>query len=375
MRDFENRLKGGHPNSLGNTIEVVEEVLADHTLFRELFNCYFSDDEVVRLRTSNAMKRVCKEEQHLLRPYIDRFLTEIATIDQASTQWTLSQLFGILEKDMSTKQRTKAKEIMKNNLANHQDWIVLNATMDTLGKWSKNDDTLKGWLKPHAERLMQDSRKSVAKRAGKLLQLLTSVLLMLSVASCSVNKNTTQASTSSGPVVAESSVVPYDSVLIEQTFNDYKNAILNDEGEEAANYVDSRTMAYYVDILEKTRTADSIAVESLGIMDKMMVFFVRHRTEEDLLKKFDGRQLFVHAVEEGMVGKESVVNNDIGKITIDGDFAKAQVLSQGRRMPMWYHFHKEDGQWKLDLTSLFPAAEYSFHQSLKNMEQDENEFL
>ncbi|MEL6143105.1 MAG: hypothetical protein AAFU67_16000, partial [Bacteroidota bacterium] len=155
----------------------------------------------------------------------------------------------------------------------------------------------------------------------------------------------------------------------------YKNAILNDEGEEAANYVDSRTMAYYVDILEKTRTADSIAVESLGIMDKMMVFFVRHRTEEDLLKKFDGRQLFVHAVEEGMVGKESVVNNDIGKITIDGDFAKAQVLSQGRRMPMWYHFHKEDGQWKLDLTSLFPAAEYSFHQSLKNMEQDENEFL
>jgi len=55
MNDFEKRLKGGHPNSLGNTIEVVEEVLAKNDLFNELFNCYFSNDEVVRLRTSNAM--------------------------------------------------------------------------------------------------------------------------------------------------------------------------------------------------------------------------------------------------------------------------------------------------------------------------------
>ncbi len=56
MKNFENRLKGRHPNSLGNTIEIVEEVLADYKLFDELFNCYFSEDETVRLRTSNAMK-------------------------------------------------------------------------------------------------------------------------------------------------------------------------------------------------------------------------------------------------------------------------------------------------------------------------------
>jgi len=376
MKDFENRLKGGHPNSLGNTIEVVEEVLADHHNFDELFNCYFSDDEVVRLRTSNAMKRVCKEEKHLLVPYIDRFLTEIAAINQASTQWTLSQLFGILEKDMSEKQQAKAKEIMKKNLAEHQDWIVLNATMDTLGKWSNNDDALKHWLKPHAERLSHDSRKTVAKRASKLLQLAASVLILLSVTACGVSKTASNATTvQTGPTVAESATIPYDSVLIEQAYSDYKNAILNDEGEEAAKYVDSRTMAYYVDILENTRTADSIAVESLGIMDKMMVFLVRHRTEEKLLKSFDGRQLFVHAVEEGMVGKESVAQSDIGKITIDNNFAKAQVINGGRRMPIWQHFYKENGQWKLDLTSLFPAAEFPFHKGLQQMDQDENEFI
>lgn len=173
MRDFEQRLTGGHPNSLGNTLEVVEEVFEDHSLFDELFNCYFSNDEVVRLRTSNAVKRVCKAQKHVLIPYIDRLLTEIAVIDQASTQWTLANLFDLLSKEMSSAQKDRAEEIMKNNLANHQDWIVLNNSMETLGKWSKKDETLKAWLLPHLKRLSADDRKSVAGRADKLLKTLS----------------------------------------------------------------------------------------------------------------------------------------------------------------------------------------------------------
>ncbi len=169
MKSFENRLKGGHPNSLGNTIEIVEEVIAKKELFNELFNCYFSNDEIVRLRTSNAMKRICKEDKSVLVPYIERFLADIAMIDQASTQWTLSQLFGMLEKDMTDKQIGQAKKIMKNNLANHNDWIVLNQTMDTLTTWSKKDPELKKWIIPHLERLTSDKRKSVSGRAKKML--------------------------------------------------------------------------------------------------------------------------------------------------------------------------------------------------------------
>lgn len=171
MRNFEERLKGGHPNSLGNTVEVVEEVLVENELFRELFNCYFSNDEIVRLRTSNAMKRICKAKRAILIPYIDQFLTDIASIDQASTQWTLSQLFGMLEKDMNHEQIGEAKKIMKNNLAIHNDWIVLNQTMDTLTKWSKKDEELRAWLMPHLERLTSDERKSVAGRAKKMLEI------------------------------------------------------------------------------------------------------------------------------------------------------------------------------------------------------------
>ncbi len=169
MIDFENRLKGGHPNSLGNTIEIVEEVLETPSQFEALFQCYFSEEEVVRLRVSNAMKRICSARKTLLLPYLDRFLDEIAQIDQASTQWTLAQLFLVMENDMNTDQKSRALDIMKRNLSHHEDWIVLNQTMETLGKWSKKDTTLKVWLQPHLERLSKDERKSVAKKAMKLM--------------------------------------------------------------------------------------------------------------------------------------------------------------------------------------------------------------
>ena len=173
MPSIEERLSGGHPNSLGNTIEVVEDVLAHPEIFDELFQCYFSKDEVVRLRVSNAMKRIEKENHALLLPYIDRFLGEIAAIDQASTQWTIAQLFDRLEKDMNAQQIQRAKAIMKHNLEHHNDWIVLNHTMQTLAGWSAKDPSLGKWLVPHLERLSNDSRKSVAKRAVKLLKQLS----------------------------------------------------------------------------------------------------------------------------------------------------------------------------------------------------------
>ena len=169
---FEDMLTGGHPNSLGRTVEVVEQVLADPARFEELFSCYHSEDAVVRLRVSNAMKRVEAERHDLLVPFIDRLIGEVGALDQASAQWTLAQLFARLADDMDRDQRACALTIMKHNLANHDDWIVLNATIETLAAWAADDGDLSEWLRPHLQRLSTDSRKSVAKRASKKLSAL-----------------------------------------------------------------------------------------------------------------------------------------------------------------------------------------------------------
>jgi hypothetical protein len=165
---FETMLTGGHPNSLGRTVEVVNLILEDQTKFSELYSCYFSKDEIVRLRTSNAMKRICAEHPEWLEPYLDRFISEVANIRQASAQWTLAQLFAALESRMSKGQKQKAVKVMQRNLKHNNDWIVQNQTMQTLADWAKTDEALGEWLEPHLDRLADDERKSVAGRAKKL---------------------------------------------------------------------------------------------------------------------------------------------------------------------------------------------------------------
>ncbi|MDN3204536.1 hypothetical protein [Algoriphagus sediminis] len=57
---------------------------------------------------------------------------------------------------------------MKSNLANHEDWIVLTQTIETLRNWAKKEPNLKAWILPHLERLSLDSRKAVSGKAKKM---------------------------------------------------------------------------------------------------------------------------------------------------------------------------------------------------------------
>ena len=170
---FEERFKGGHPNSLGNTIEIVDEVLANKNKLQELVDTWYSDDELVRLRVANGVRRVCVENPGWIAPYIDYFLGDIGKIDQPSTQWTLAKLFHMLEIHMSPGHKQRAIMHIQNNLACHKDWIVLNNSMETLTLWSKHDPDLAHWLIPQLERLTNDTRKSVARNAAKRLATIT----------------------------------------------------------------------------------------------------------------------------------------------------------------------------------------------------------
>lgn len=166
---FEVMLTGGHPNSLGRTVEVVDLVLADRDRLAELFQCYSSADEVVRLRVSSAMKRVTTAHPDWTMDLMDHLQDEVAAIDQASTQWTLALLFDLTRALLSDEQRARAVEIMQHNVATHEDWIVLNNSMKVLGAWAEGDDELRRWLRPELERLADDPRRSVASNARRVL--------------------------------------------------------------------------------------------------------------------------------------------------------------------------------------------------------------
>jgi hypothetical protein len=168
INTYETRLTGGHPNSLGNTIEVVEEILQDEHKLQQLYDCYQSQDEVVRLRVSSGMKRVCKEHPEWVARYLDGLISEISHIEQASTKWTLSTLFMWLDTYMTDTQRQAAIGIMKENL-HYDDWIVQNTTSEVLAHFSKTSPELREWLLPELQKLTDSRHNSVRRRAEKLL--------------------------------------------------------------------------------------------------------------------------------------------------------------------------------------------------------------
>jgi hypothetical protein len=166
-----------------------------------------------------------------------------------------------------------------------------------------------------------------------------------------------------------------DQKLVMEAFNNYKSAILEDKEQEAVKYVDSRTIKYYSSITDLVKNADSVLVNSLPVVDKLMVFTIRHRATKQEILSFDGKKLLVYAIQHGMVGKNSVANISIGEITINKQFAKGQVISGKEKSPYYFHFYKQEGQWKIDLTSLFHISTAAIKKIIADSGKSENDFL
>lgn len=190
LNKIEKRLSGGHPNSLGETVAVTEDVLRDSSqkLMDELCACYESKDEVVRLRVSSALKRISGYESKSIDTKLDpkpewimqRFdwlIDDIGrNLDQPSAKWSIAQIMMHLDDQLSTKQRDKVIDLLKRNLKTEGDWIVTNMTAEALTNIAvnHNDNKLHKWLVPHLKTMTKDFRKSVAGRGKKFLEKLKS---------------------------------------------------------------------------------------------------------------------------------------------------------------------------------------------------------
>ena len=171
MREkFETMLSGGHHNSLGRTLEVVDIILNDEGSLNYLFECYSSSDATVRLRVSNAFKRIFRQNPNWFGGYVDKFQILIPTLNQPSAEWTLAQLHLELC-DLLTEEQTKtAINISKEQLKNSKDWIVIIQTMNFLEKVAKEDESLRHWLLIKLDLISKDKRKTVRKKAKEIFQ-------------------------------------------------------------------------------------------------------------------------------------------------------------------------------------------------------------
>jgi hypothetical protein len=168
--DIAQTLSGGDPRSLHGVDQVIAAALEDPSALEALFVCVFCDDAVVRMRAGDALEKIARIRPELLASYTRRLLSDVADVDQPSIQWHLAQI--LTEIELTPQQRTCAIAILKRNLERCEDWIVLNLTLDALAHFARDDPELHRDLVPILRSHQADTRKSVAKRATKLLALL-----------------------------------------------------------------------------------------------------------------------------------------------------------------------------------------------------------
>jgi len=165
---FGAQLSGGDPRTLGDVDAVVSVVLAQQQRLGELIDCVVdSRDAIVRMRASDALEKVCRARPALLKPHVAVLLGKMSRVDQPSVRWHVAQMMGHLE--LSSHQRERAAALLRKNLDESSDWIVLNYTLDSLAVLARQDPQLVPVLRGYLRRYEQSSYKSLSSRARKLL--------------------------------------------------------------------------------------------------------------------------------------------------------------------------------------------------------------
>ena len=178
------------------------------------------------------------------------------------------------------------------------------------------------------------------------------------------------------PQASPVAVSPSDAEAARQLVLDYKAAILDRDGERAADLASSSTHAYYDKLRSDALHASASEVQGRGPLTQLLVLSVRVRMSEPELQGTDGRGLFVHAVEQGWIGEEARQVEPAG-VSVDGDIAQIGLRISGQTLPPSSGFRavREEGRWKLDVMSITNLAEPALVQLLEGLGPDRNQAI
>jgi len=157
---------------------------------------------------------------------------------------------------------------------------------------------------------------------------------------------------------------------IREVFVQYKEAIAKSKGEAAASLVSEKTIAYFEQMRVAALTMPAAEVKQSPLMDRTMILATRARVAKGELARWHGRELFVHAVDQGWVGKEAQrLAPDL--ITIDGTTASLGLRAGTETVPpsQGFKLYQEAGGWKLDVISVARADSASMKAVQKELAQ------
>jgi hypothetical protein len=166
-----------------------------------------------------------------------------------------------------------------------------------------------------------------------------------------------------------------EKAAISKCFQSYKQSILEGNGRDALQNVDDKSVEYYADMLELARHGGKDEIKKYGIVDQMIILRIRLEFSPDTIMALNAEKLFIYGVDNGWIGENSVLELSIGEITVLDSTAKAQMVTRGVTVPIYFHFSKEDGEWKFSLRNVIVMAEDIIRDIHKKSGRTEEDFI
>jgi len=170
------KLRGVDLRSIGKADEVVQDILNDPSLFKEVFEGMLNKDPVIRMRSADAIEKVSAKRPEYLRPFKSKLINQISKIEQQEVRWHVAQMFSYIE--TSKIERNKIIKILLSYIETDESKIVKTFSMQTLVDLAEKDEQIKPKIINLIKGMIKNGSPAIISRGKKLLKQLNEVIIL-----------------------------------------------------------------------------------------------------------------------------------------------------------------------------------------------------
>ena len=142
-------------------------MLADLSLFKELFHGMLSDDPVIGMRSADAIEKITAKHPEYLEPFRTELIQQVARSEQQEVRWHVAQMLPRLA--LTPEERNAVVDILIGYLEDTSK-IVKTFSMQSLADLAETDSKLRSQVTPLLEELTQTGSPAMRSRGRKLLK-------------------------------------------------------------------------------------------------------------------------------------------------------------------------------------------------------------
>lgn len=168
MNKIMQKLRGDDLRSIGKADEVVQDILNDPSLFKELFEGMLNKDPVIRMRSADAIEKVSVKHPEYLQPFKSKLINHLSKIEQQEVRWHVAQMFSYIE--TSKIERNKIIKILLSYIETDESKIVKTFSMQTLADFAEKDEQIKPRMINLIKGMIKNGSPAIISRGKKLLK-------------------------------------------------------------------------------------------------------------------------------------------------------------------------------------------------------------